>query len=83
MDGICIQNEWSLIDLLCFQTGDVVLMHPFMLHTVSVNATRRPRIITNPAPTLRYEQLQAPSIPAPSPVLLNTAPRLNSRDLLL
>ena len=33
--------------------GDLVLMHPFTLHTVSVNPTDRPRLITNPAPTLK------------------------------
>jgi hypothetical protein len=33
--------------------GDLVLMHPMTLHTVSVNPTDRPRLITNPAPTLK------------------------------
>ncbi|MCC5830583.1 MAG: phytanoyl-CoA dioxygenase family protein [Phycisphaeraceae bacterium] len=28
--------------------GDVYLMHPYMLHTVSQNVLRRPRFITNP-----------------------------------
>jgi hypothetical protein len=32
------------------ERGDVVLMHPFMLHTVSGNPSGRPRVITNPAP---------------------------------
>ena len=31
------------------KTGDVVLLHPFMLHTVSQNKSGRPRFITNPA----------------------------------
>ena len=35
------------------QAGDIVLMHPFTLHTVSLNPTDRPRLITNPAPTLK------------------------------
>jgi hypothetical protein len=47
------------------QAGDVVLMHPFMLHTVSVNPTDHPRIITNPAPTLR-EPMRFDRFPAPS-----------------
>ncbi|KAL4933020.1 uncharacterized protein BDV17DRAFT_145304 [Aspergillus undulatus] len=29
-------------------TGDVILMHPFMLHSASRNSLRIPRIITNP-----------------------------------
>ncbi|KAG8921415.1 hypothetical protein FRC02_000249 [Tulasnella sp. 418] len=32
--------------------GDVVLMHPFMLHSASKNALRVPRIITNPPVSL-------------------------------
>lgn len=35
--------------------GDVVLMHPLMLHTASRNSLRIPRIITNPPVTLRTE----------------------------
>ncbi len=31
------------------EIGDVVLMHPLMLHTASKNHTRVPRIITQPA----------------------------------
>jgi len=30
------------------KAGDVVLLHPFMLHAVSQNELRRPRFITNP-----------------------------------
>ena len=33
--------------------GDVVLMHPFMLHSASHNALRIPRIITNPPVLLK------------------------------
>jgi hypothetical protein len=33
--------------------GDVVLMHPFMLHSASRNALRIPRIITNPPVLLK------------------------------
>ncbi|KAG8940683.1 hypothetical protein FRC03_005181 [Tulasnella sp. 419] len=32
--------------------GDVVLMHPLMLHSASINALRIPRILTNPAVSL-------------------------------
>lgn len=35
------------------QPGDVVLMHPFMLHSASRNALRIPRIITNPPVLLK------------------------------
>lgn len=34
------------------EVGDVVLMHPFMLHTASKNHLREARIITNPAVSL-------------------------------
>jgi hypothetical protein len=30
------------------EAGDVYLMHPFLLHASSLNALRRPRLITNP-----------------------------------
>lgn len=32
--------------------GDVILLHPLMLHTVSTNPLRRPRFITNPPVSL-------------------------------
>ena len=35
------------------QAGDVILLHPFMLHAVSQNVLRRPRFITNPILMLR------------------------------
>lgn len=35
------------------KTGDVVLMHPLMLHTASKNGRRLPRIITNPPVSVR------------------------------
>jgi hypothetical protein len=35
------------------QTGDVVLLHPYTLHTVSQNVLGVPRFITNPPITLR------------------------------
>lgn len=33
--------------------GDVYLLHPYLLHTASANALRRPRLITNPCVSLR------------------------------
>ena len=48
-------------------------MHPFMLHTTSINPTDRPRIITNPAPTLRepmrFDRHPAPSSPVEALIL--------------
>ncbi|OBZ68694.1 hypothetical protein A0H81_11032 [Grifola frondosa] len=35
------------------ETGDVVLMHPFMLHSASKNHLRIPRVITNPPVSLK------------------------------
>ena len=35
------------------EPGDVVLLHPFVLHTISQNVTMRPRVITNPPVHLR------------------------------
>ncbi|KAG6866847.1 hypothetical protein C0991_008783 [Blastosporella zonata] len=35
------------------EIGDVVLMHPLMMHSASKNYTRFPRIITNPPVALR------------------------------
>lgn len=35
------------------EPGDVVLLHPYMLHTVSQNAYLKPRIITNPPVSLK------------------------------
>ncbi|KAJ5339529.1 hypothetical protein N7452_006257 [Penicillium brevicompactum] len=33
--------------------GDVILMHPLMCHSVSVNSLRHPRVITNPPVSLK------------------------------
>lgn len=35
------------------KTGDVILLHPLMLHSASKNLTRVPRIITNPKVSLK------------------------------
>lgn len=35
------------------ETGDVVLMHPLMMHSASKNYTRVPRVITNPPVSLK------------------------------
>lgn len=34
------------------KTGDVILLHPLMLHSATKNGLRLPRIITNPAVSL-------------------------------
>lgn len=34
--------------------GDVILLHPLMCHSASVNSLRIPRIITNPRVSLKY-----------------------------
>ena len=36
------------------ETGDVILMHPLMLHSASKNHLRLPRIITNPPVALKH-----------------------------
>ena len=42
--------------------GDIVLAHPYMLHTASVNATDRPRLISNSSVMLRSPiDLSAPA----------------------
>lgn len=35
------------------ETGDVLLLHPLMVHSVSVNSLRHARIITNPPVSLK------------------------------
>ena len=35
------------------KTGDVILLHPLMVHSVSINSLRQPRIITNPPVSLK------------------------------
>ncbi|CAI7635259.1 unnamed protein product [Penicillium palitans] len=35
------------------QVGDVVLLHPLMCHSISVNSLRHPRVITNPPVSLK------------------------------
>ncbi len=35
------------------EAGDMALLHPFMLHRVSINSSSRPRFIANMAPVLR------------------------------
>ncbi len=55
-------NDFNFRDLIrqCSQfveatgkAGDVFLMHPYMLHAVSQNVLRRPRMITNPPIALK------------------------------
>lgn len=35
------------------KVGDVVLLHPLMCHSISVNSLRHPRVITNPPVSLK------------------------------
>lgn len=35
------------------QVGDVILLHPLMMHSASINSLRIPRIITNPPISLK------------------------------
>jgi hypothetical protein len=35
------------------KVGDVVLLHPLMCHSISVNSLRHPRVITNPPVALK------------------------------
>lgn len=35
------------------KVGDVILLHPFMCHSISVNSLRHPRVITNPPVALK------------------------------
>jgi len=45
-------HECSEFAELTGKTGDVILMHPLMLHSASINHTRVPRLITNPPVSL-------------------------------
>jgi hypothetical protein len=55
-------DYWSTMDAarqctqfveLTGEVGDVILLHPFMLHSASKNYLRTPRVITNPPVALR------------------------------
>ena len=46
------------------ETGDVVLLHPFVLHAASQNPSGRPRFITNPCISLKEPMDFNPQDPA-------------------
>jgi hypothetical protein len=43
------QSKCSLFQQMTGNVGDVVLMHPLMMHSASSNSLHTPRIITNPS----------------------------------
>lgn len=45
-------DQCTRFEELTGEAGDLVLLHPYMLHRVSVNASTRPRFIANLAPVL-------------------------------
>ncbi|KAF8832623.1 hypothetical protein HHX47_DHR1001565 [Lentinula edodes] len=47
-----VQNCSQFVEMVG-QVGDVVLLHPLMLHSASKNYLRQPRIITNPPVSLK------------------------------
>ena len=46
-------SQCSEFEEITANAGDIVILHPFMLHAVSQNTLRRPRFITNPIVMLR------------------------------
>lgn len=52
-----MKNQCSDFEEATGRAGDVFLMHPFLLHSFSINWTRNPRVITNP-PTHLSEPMQ-------------------------
>ncbi|KZT44419.1 hypothetical protein SISSUDRAFT_16157 [Sistotremastrum suecicum HHB10207 ss-3] len=46
-------RECKIFDEMTGNIGDVVLMHPLMMHSASKNLTRKQRIITNPPVSLK------------------------------
>ncbi|KAJ5199723.1 hypothetical protein N7491_009479 [Penicillium cf. griseofulvum] len=48
-----IMKKCSEFHQMTGKVGDVVLLHPMMLHSISVNSLRKPRVITNPPVALK------------------------------
>ena len=46
-------EQCTRFEELTGEAGDLVLLHPYMLHRISVNASTRPRFIANLAPVLK------------------------------
>jgi hypothetical protein len=49
-----IMKKCSDFHQMTGKVGDVVLLHPLMLHSISVNSLRNPRVITNPPVALKH-----------------------------
>ncbi|KAG9101537.1 hypothetical protein FRC06_002955 [Ceratobasidium sp. 370] len=52
-DFIARINECNIFTEMTGERGDVILLHPLMLHSASKNHTRAPRLITNPPVSLK------------------------------
>lgn len=48
-----IVKQCSEFHQMTGKIGDVILVHPLMVHSVSVNGLRHPRVITNPPAQLK------------------------------
>lgn len=48
-----IINQCSDFHEMTGKIGDVILLHPLMVHSASINSLRIPRLITNPTVMLR------------------------------
>ena len=48
-----IVKQCSEFHQMTGKIGDVILLHPLMVHSVSVNSLRHPRVITNPPAQLK------------------------------
>ncbi|KAJ6098811.1 hypothetical protein N7467_000346 [Penicillium canescens] len=48
-----IVKQCSEFHQMTGKVGDVILLHPLMVHSVSVNSLRHPRVITNPPAQLK------------------------------
>ncbi|KAG8753905.1 hypothetical protein FRC12_011382 [Ceratobasidium sp. 428] len=52
-DFLARMNECNVFTEMTGDRGDVILLHPLMLHSASKNHTRAPRLITNPPVSLK------------------------------
>ncbi|MGQ9816199.1 MAG: hypothetical protein ACUVR3_13830, partial [Candidatus Roseilinea sp.] len=46
-------NQCSQFEEITGRAGDLIIMHPFMLHASSQNALRKPRFMSNPPVVLK------------------------------
>jgi hypothetical protein len=49
-----IVKQCSEFHQMTGNVGDVILLHPLMVHSVSINSLRHPRVITNPPAQLKH-----------------------------